>query len=320
MFKDGIKILNMQFTFEPRIENGDLPVGFENFIVCGMGGSNLASGLLKIWKPELEITMHRGYGLPLITDETKTLVILSSYSGETEETLDAYRTALSRKLKIAVISKGGRLLELAKENGTPFIRLPEGEIQPRLALGLSLKAMLKLLGEEAALKEVSELAGLLHPSDYETAGKELAAKLQHRIPIVYSSSRNAPMTYIWKIKFNETAKIPAFCNYFPELNHNEMAGFDVAHGARNLSEKFHFVFLRDADDDGRETKRMDTTRKILEERGLQVELVSLESGSVWKKIFASLFVADWSAYYLATAGGVEPGLVPIVEEFKKLMK
>ena len=240
---EAIKNFSRQFEYEPKVENEDGLGKFNRFVVVGMGGSNHPTGLLKIWKPELDITIHRNYGLPSIPEEglKNSLIILSSYSGNTEEVTDAFHAAGERKLARAVISTGGKLLDLAKKEKVPFVEIPDTNIQQRLALGLIFKALLKVMGQEEALGEVRQLAGSLDVTRYESTGRGLAEKLKGFVPIVYSSARNGPLAYVWKIVLNETAKIPVFYNVLPELNHNEMTGFSAgggsAFGGKNISKK-----------------------------------------------------------------------------------
>lgn len=321
MIYDAIKNFNRQFEYEPEIENGKAPSCFDKLIVAGMGGSHLAADLLRVWNPRLDVAIHHDYGLPDLPDGIlrKSLLVANCYSGNTEETIDVLESALKKGIGAVAVSVGGRLLELAKKNNLPFVRMPDTGIQPRMAIGYNFKALLRIMGEERALKEVSELAGLLKPLEYETAGKELAGKLKGYVPVIYSSGRNKALAYNWKIKFNETGKIPAFCNTFPELNHNEMTGFNVKEETRSLSDKFYFIFLKDKDDSSRIVKRMKITEQLYKNRGLSVESVALSGKNTFHKIFASLVLADWTAYCLAKNYGVEPEQVPMVEEFKKLI-
>ena len=310
----AIKNFARQFAFEPKIENVGRWRRFSQFVAAGMGGSQLAADLIKIRQPDLPLLVHRDYGLPpLPGDELKNyLIIASSYSGNTEETIDAFKTALSKKLATAAISVGGELLELAKAAQAPYVQLPDTGIPPRSALGFGLRAFFKLMGEEEALQETTGLAQTLRPENLETAGRALAQKLNGKIPIIYSSGGNRPLAYNWKIKFNETGKIPAFINVFPELNHNEMTGFDGS-----LSEKFHFLFLADSSDHPRTARRMATTKALYEKQGLPVEWLPLAGDSLFLKIFNSLILADWTACHLAKNRGLDPAATPLIEEFKR---
>lgn len=336
---DAIKNSCSQFGYEPKIENKAKWKKFHKFVVAGMGGSNLTTGLVKMWKPEIQIISHRDYGLPAFPERwwTDTLLIASSYSGNTEETLDAYSEAGNRGIARAAISVGGKLLERAKKDGVPYIQMPDTGIQPHSAIGYGLKALLRMLGEEEALAEVGKMHETLRPEDYEKQGRELAKKLKGYVPIIYASTRNEPLAQNWRVRFNETGKIPAFYNVFPELNHNEMTGFDpvraltavserpISNGAsvleerKKINELFHFIFLKDAEDHPRILKRMEMTEKLYKARGLPVEIIGLRGADVFHKIFSSLILADWTAYYLGESYGLETTEVPMVEEFKKLI-
>src|SRR3989338_7534914 len=125
---------------------------------------------------------------------------------------------------------------------------------------------------------------------------------------------------MWKIKFNETGKIPAFYNVFPELNHNEMTGFDIKDATRALSEKFHFIFLKDPEDLDKNQRRMSITEKLYQYRGLKVSTVGLSGNNRQERVFSALILSDWTAFYTARSYGLEAEQVPMVEEFKKLMQ
>ena len=195
---EAIKNFHNQFLYEPKIENRGKLESHSGLIVVGMGGSALAAKLLKILKPNVDIVIRCDYGLPeLSAEELKNrLVILSSYSGNTEEPIEAFKEAQDKKLNIGVISIGGKLLALAKENGVPYVQMPDTGIQPRMALGFSIKAFLKFLGEENELEKITKLATTLDRADYEPAGKALAQKMKNHIPIIYASNHNFSLAYI----------------------------------------------------------------------------------------------------------------------------
>jgi glucose/mannose-6-phosphate isomerase len=317
-----IKNFNRQFGYEPQIEGNLSLEGVKNFIAVGMGGSHLSADILNSYDPSFNILVHKNYGLPNLSEEIlkQSLIILNSYSGDTEEVIDSFYLALEKKLKMVSITYNGKLLGLSKEHNIPSIKLPDPKIQPRLALGFHTKALLKIFNKEKELKEISELVYLLKPEEFEEKGRELAKKVKDKIPIIYASEKNQAIAYIWKIKFNETSKIPAFYNVFPELNHNEMTGFDVRESTKNLSQNFIFLLLFDEEDHSKIKKRMTILKNLYEERNLKVEVLKLEGQNKFHKIFSSLILADWTSYYLAKEYGVEPEEVPMVEEFKKLME
>ena len=311
---EAIKNFNKQFEYEPVVENADKLEKKDKFIVAGMGGSHLSADILKISRPTLDMTIHRDYGLPDAMENR--LLILSSYSGNTEEVVNAFEKGLENNLPIAVISIGGKLIELAREHSIPYVQMPDTDIQPRNALGYSLRALLKVIGDEETLKELSNLSQTLYPTEYEEVGKALSKKLKGKIPVIYSSTRNQSIAYNWKIKLNETGKVPAFYNVLPEMNHNELEAYSV----KELTEKFHFIILKDTEDDERIIKRMEVLEEMYKDRGLPVDVIEIEGKDKYHKVFASLILADWTAYYTAQLYGLEAEQVPMIEEFKKLIK
>lgn len=321
MILDDIKNYQKQFSYEPKVENAGKLKKAKKFVVAGMGGSHLAADILKAWKPHLDIVIWSNYGLPPLAEKDlkERLIILSSYSGGTEETVDAFNTARAKHLSVAVIAARGKLINLAEKFKVPYIQMPDMHMQPRMATGLSLISMLAVMGESGWLAEARELASLLHPSREEHRARDLAKRLHGAVPVIYASDRNGAIAKNWKIKFNETGKIPAFWNVVPELNHNEMTGFDSKGRTAPISRHFHFVFLKDGGDDRRITKRMSVLEKLLKDRGFKVEIILLQSKTEIHKIFGALNLADWTAYHTGLLYGVDPQEVPMVEEFKGLI-
>src|SRR3989344_221653 len=307
MIYDDIKNFNKQFAWEPKIQNARALKKFKKFIVAGMGGSHFAADLIKTWRPNFQVTAWSNYGLPpLSRKELKDcLFIASSYSGNTEETIDAFKHALKRKLNVAVMASGGKLIRMAEALKLPYALVPSG-VQPRSAIGYMLKATLALMHERQALRDISKLTKALHSSRYEKRGKHLAQKLIGSVPVIYSSPRNYSILYNWKIRLNETGKIPAFYNVIPEMNHNEMISFDTTKSAASLSKHFYFILLKDKDDHSQITKRMDVLRKLFAKRGLRSEVVLLNGKNAWEKIFSSIMLADWTSYYTARPYHAEP--------------
>ncbi|HLP44237.1 MAG TPA: SIS domain-containing protein [Candidatus Nanoarchaeia archaeon] len=319
--EDSIQNIAGQFAFEPVIEHEDKLKPAQSFIVGGMGGSHLSAGLLKIIDPSVDLYIHRDYDLPTPVSDwhKKSLHIASSYSGNTEETLDFAEKAFAGGYNLAVISTGGKLIEFAKQHSIPHIVLPRANMQPRVALGVSLIALAKLVGGDMFVKKIQGEGLKLDPLRWKEVGGSVAEELKGKIPVIYSSRQNLALAYSWKIKCNETAKIPAFYNVLPELNHNEMNGFDVIKSTKKLSNDFSFIFLEDDQDHPKISRRMNVLKKVYEDRGLSVKTVPLTGSSVFEKVFNSLLLADWTALSLSRVYETEPEQVPMVEEFKKLI-
>lgn len=321
MMQTAVQNFPKQFLFQPKIENKNKLKKLKKFVVLGMGGSHLAADLLKVYNPTIPLVIHSDYGLPALDDKTlkESLIIASSYSGNTEEVIEGLELARKKRLNVLIIAVGGKLIEIAKKQKLPYIQMPDTGIQPRSALGFSILAMLLAVGDTKGLKEAQSLAKSLQSKPFEKLGKTLAQRTENKVPIIYASRKNFPIAYNWKIKLNETGKIPAFCNYLPELNHNEMNGFDVAPTSKKLSENFYFIFLNDKTDHPQIQKRMKVAAKLYKDRGLPFEMIELKGKTVWHKMFASLLLADWLAVSTAAHYGLEAEQVPMIEEFKKLI-
>ncbi|MEK7208729.1 MAG: SIS domain-containing protein [Patescibacteria group bacterium] len=297
---------SLNFNYSTNLPKAD------KFIVCGMGGSALAAGLLKVYKPELDLLIHRDYGLPRVPKYflDGSLLILSSYSGNTEEVLDTLQLALERTLKVAIMAAGGELLAVAEQLKLPHLVLPAG-LPPRQAIGYFFVGLCRLMGAEADLVALRELAKVLQPAEAEAEGRRLAGLIGARRPVIYASTVNWYLAYNWKIRFNEDSKIAAFANVLPEMNHNELAAPD---------DHFIYFLLRDPADDPRIKNRFAHLVTLFKKQNLAVEEIILTGDSTLEKIFNSVILADWTAYHLALAIGQNPAATPLIEEFKKQIK
>ncbi len=318
-------ILNFPKQFRIGIEAAkDIRIKnkFKGVIICGMGGSALPGDILEMWleayKISLPLYIHRSYGLPYFADKNY-LIIAISYSGNAEETLTAFQEAKRKKLSVTVIASGGRLVESCKKNKIPLAKAPSG-IVPRMAIGYQFAALIKILVNSGiirdGLKEVLALEKNLHPQKLKNQGKKLAGKLVRKIPVIYASLARKNLAKIWKINFNETAKIPAFFNYFPELCHNEIAGF----GKPIDNKKIQAIILRDRADLPRILKQMEIIKDILRKQRIRVEFIDLIGRDVLEKIFSNIILAFWTTYWLAEEYGVEPTQIKMIEKFKKRLR
>jgi glucose/mannose-6-phosphate isomerase len=294
---------------------------FSELVICGMGGSGLPGKFLReylisgIKKPLSSIEICQSYQLPPSTDENS-LVFISSYSGTTEETISCFHDALERNATIIAFASGGEVEKIAQENKVPFVRtkIDLDNFQPRYALTYTFAAMLQVLeGMGLKLRENLDFP-VLDPRKLEVPGEELAQKTIRKTPVIYSSERFKILAEIWKIKINENAKTPAFWNFFPELNHNEMPGFT------NPQAPFLMVMIKDPEDHPQIQKRIDITAELYREKGLEVEIVETQ-GSKWlEKALNLMTLADWHSYYLAYEYGQDPTPVEMVEALKVKLK
>ena len=294
-------------------------IKYNNLVICGVGGSALPGDILLDAIPDFPLYtyIHRDYGLPSQADK-RSLIIAISYSGNTEETIAAYETAVAKNYPVVAITTGGQLQQMAENHKLPLVLIPSTGIQPRCATGYLFAAILQILNNAGVIKDQSNkllhMAKSLNPETLEIQGQELAKKLVNQIPIVYASNNFKSLARIWKIKFNENSKVLAFWNFFPELNHNEMVGLT------NLQGKFHFLIMRDGADHIRNLKRMSLFANLARAKGVMVDFIEIDGKDTLEKIFNNLLLGDWVSYYLAKAYKIDPEPVKIVEEFKAKLK
>ena len=310
------EILNnvaQQCRYEPVIVNAGAVKPFDRVVILGMGGSRLGPDLLKAYRPDMDIHVHSDYGLPALTDEKlkSSLIIANSHSGGTAEVLDGANEALKRGFNLAVIDSGGPLAELAQSQNLVHIITPDHDLPPRTTVISDLAALMALLNiDRAPLVACASIAA----ADLSQQAGSLASALFGSVPIIYAPTAYYAVGYCWKIIMNETAKVPAFCNRFPELDHNELAGYDPS--SRELFQKFHVVCLCDRAD-ARMTRRIEATIAVLQKQNIPVTTVDLAGASMIEKMVSSFFLAHWTGLKLAEKRGVDPIAIPIVEELKK---
>lgn len=315
-YLDGLKAAEQVASWTPSEK-------IERVLLAGMGGSWMAGSLLR--DSGLTVTpfnIHRAYNLPSWVNKN-TLVIASSFSGNTEETISAYEEAKKLGLPLIGIAAGRQLEKLCAQDGVPFVKIPANPptIQPRCATGYTigiLAALLERLGLAVsdAREQVEKLASRLRDfnSEARKTGENMAKEFVSVTPIIYTSNEYKSVARIWKIKCNENAKTPAFWNFFPELNHNEMVGWTLPHG------NFHVIVLRDQDTHPMNLKRMEIAQKLLSEKGVKMSFVEIKGSTKVEKTFSTLLIGDWFSFRLALELGIDPSPVQMVEDFKKLLK
>jgi glucose/mannose-6-phosphate isomerase len=293
-------------------------------IVAGMGGSSvggrLAVGALgpRLRRP---FALAMGYDIPpWIGPET--LVLCSSYSGCTEETIATYDAAKAAGAPRIVATIGGPLAERARADGVPVVPLPGG-FQPRAAVGYSLVTALEaaaLCGAapslrkevEAAARLAAELAGDWGPDgDEDSEPKRLARALEGTIPVVVGAGLTASAAYRWKTQINENAEMPAFASKLPEMDHNEIVGW--AGAERRLSA----VFLEDPEADERVLRRIEATAEIAADGAATVQRVSARGATRLERVVSLVLLGDLVSLYLAVLRGVDPVSVRAIELLKE---
>ncbi len=298
----------------------DIRVGsFRNVIFCGMGGSIMPAEILFTLLPELpnSFHIHRDFDLPAWATKDD-LAISLSWSGNTAETISSYEKAKKWGVKTLIITKGGKIRELAKNNNDLVITLPQKDIPPRFGVGYMFTVLLTVLVNSGMIEfNLEELTGLegLKPERLEKKGKELAEKIGNLTPLIYSSFQNRFLASFWKVKFNESSKIHAFWNHFPNLSHNEIAGFTALMNVATL-----VILLSDSEDDRRLENKILVAAKLLEEKRVPHQIVKLEGKTRLEKIFNDYILSDWTNFYLAKNRGVEPTETEMIEKFKEMEK
>ncbi|MBI5266602.1 MAG: bifunctional phosphoglucose/phosphomannose isomerase [candidate division Zixibacteria bacterium] len=306
--------------------------GIGNIVVIGMGGSAIGGDLVRSYlsgRLMIPFTVCRHYLLPEYVDD-ETLVIASSYSGNTEETLAALDDALGRKAMIAGLTTGGMLAEVAKLNGFPCLTLPGG-LQPRAALGYSFVPILILMEKLGLIKDATrEITGVIEflkksreqyiEDSVTTANpaKKLATSIHGRLPIIYAGPTLTDTVGVrWKGQMCENGKTLAFASQYAEFNHNELVGWSqsVAPHVDHLA----VIQLRDADDHPRITRRMDIVHGIVESNGVPVYEIKSSGSSPLQRMFSLIQLGDFVSYYLAILNSVDPTPVDAIEKLKQAL-
>lgn len=287
-------------------------------ILCGMGGSAFPADLLALHlRPRgVAIEVARDYRVRATSIPADALVVASSFSGGTEETLAAYDDAGARGARRVVLAGGGRLAERAVADGVPLIRLtkPFADFQPRAATAMFVGALGRLvtdLGLADGLDATfAAIAARLRGLDVEPGSRALAAALDGRIPLILATAPHAEATArIMRIKLNENAKMAAFVGELPEFNHNAMVGF-------TRPSPLAVVLLRDPRLPKRMRHRCETTAAVLAERGVPVHPVDLPDAEPIEQAFAALYLFDLVSCRLALRAGLDPNPVELIEGFK----
>lgn len=297
-------------------------------VIAGMGGSAIGGDLVRILAGKdarVPITVSREYQLPSFVDQ-KCLVFLISYSGNTEETLSSYDDAKKRGASRIAVTTGGKLAALAHADGVPVVEVPSG-LPPRSAIGYLFLPVLVILQRVGVFSEsidvgelvtrLRELRSQLKPTSpsAENPAKQLASRFYGKIPVIYGASGTTEVVAVrWKGQFNENSKCLAYCNVFPELNHNEIVGYEAP---EELLRSLELVFLREKSDHPRVQARMEITKKILRDRVSGVSEYWGEGDSFLTRLFSLIYLGDYTSVYLALLYGINPKPVAVIDYLKK---
>jgi glucose/mannose-6-phosphate isomerase len=304
----------------------------ERVLIAGMGGSAIGADLLGAYVSPLchvPVVVHRDYDLPAWASGQKTLVITSSHSGNTEETLSAFKQAIINNCRILAISTGGKLAEVAEKEQTALWRF-EHQGQPRAAVGFSFGLLLAAFSRLSLIPNPSEaLNGAIMAMkaqqaelnadipDVRNPAKRLAGQLVNRWVSVIGSDQLAPVARRWKGQISEVAKAWAQFEFLPEADHNTLAG--ILNPEEQLTEMM-VLFLRAPSQHPRNALRSDLTRRIFMLQGIGTDSVDASGDNPLAHLWTALHYGDYVAYYLAMIYGVDPTPVEAIEGFKKELK
>jgi len=302
------------------------PAEIDRVVVAGMGGSAAGGDLLQSLarKP---VTVIRGYEtLPFV--DCHTLFFAVSHSGDTEETLAAYQAARKAAALALAVTSGGRLAEAARKDGVPLCKLPGGQ-PPRSAFGyLSIPLLVAaqnygaLALPEGTMREVmsvlheaAEECSPMNPSPQNPA-KQLALALRGRMPIIYGAQGfTAAAAFRWKTQFNENAKIPAFSYSFPEMNHNEIMGWE---GVKQEDNAFAVILLRDEAESARMRARFEISKSLIKDKAPIYEVWSRGENHLSRAMHLN-YLADWVTIYSAFLRGVNPSAIQAITTLKEAL-
>jgi glucose/mannose-6-phosphate isomerase len=309
-------------TQSAGIRPRDLPAGT---VVCGMGGSAIGGDLAKAAlgdRATRPITVVRGYALESWTPP-ESFVLCASYSGNTEETLACFEAAGAAGAQRAVLTTGGKLAELAREEGVPVIGIPAG-MQPRAAvvyMTIGVMECAALCGAAPALHaEIDTATALLEKlveewgpgAEDDSLAKSLAGQLHGTVPVIHGASATTAPARRWATQLNENAESPAFWSELPEANHNQIVGWERGRALAPVSG----VFLCDPDQHPRVQRHVDLAKEALERVGAPAVQLHAQGESRLERVLSAVLLGDLVSVYMAVLAGVDPTPTPALTRFK----
>ena len=297
---------------------------YDKILIIGMGGSAIGADFARtIVGKNITIPIYvvRDYSIPNWVDK-KTFVVVSSYSGNTEETLTAYNQCLEKKCFSIAISTGGELSHIAEDENIGMIKLPEG-FQPRAAVGYSITILLLLFVEigligDKTLKELKKVSKNQLGKKYMSEALKISEKLYNHFPIIYSGGGYMEvLSNRLRGQLAENSKILSYQSIFPEHNHNEIEGW--SQNLENINSNLAVVWIKDKSDSIYVKKRMEIVKEIINQYpGCQLT-IEVSSESFLERVFSMINLIDWLSYYLADKYEVNPSPVKNISKLKSLM-
>jgi glucose/mannose-6-phosphate isomerase len=292
-----------------------------NVVICGLGGSGIGGNVVsELLRRELRVPVivNKGYSLPGFVDSS-TLLILCSYSGNTEETLSCADQALDKNIHTVCITSGGRLKEIADANSFGYIIVPGG-FPPRACLGYAVVELLYVFyrynlidGKFKAF--IAETARLLNAEQENIMSQTeiYTAQFESKIIIAYAEESYESTALRLKQQVNENSKMHCWYNFIPELNHNELVGW------RDAALPLAAIILRSEDENARNIHRIRFTREVIEKFSKDVLEVNAVGGNSFERHFYLIHWGDWLSYYLALAQKLDPMEIDVLNRLKDHM-
>ncbi|GHA65889.1 bifunctional phosphoglucose/phosphomannose isomerase [Pontibacter akesuensis] len=285
---------------------------YSNVVVAGMGGSGVAASLIQSYvadKLEVPLVLAKGYTLPSFVG-ANTLVIASSFSGNTEEILSVVREALKADAAVGFLTAGGELLRIAQEQQVPHIRLDEEPRQPRALFGYAVVDLLYLLHHAELLddtfkREVVQSINLLEEQagSIKVQASALASALQGKVPMIYASSTLEPVALRLQQQLNSNAKQLAHVSIFPEVSHNEIEGWQHP---SELFDQLAVLFIKSVYCHPRVKQQMDLAKPLLEKKVQRVLEIEAMGATFLEQAFYLIHLFDWVSIYMADLNKENP--------------
>lgn len=306
-------------------------IQYDSLLIMGMGGSGVSGDVLSLLSNEVsskKITVRKSYSIPKKIMEVNPFCLFISYSGNTEETISGLTDAIRNNLDWAVISSGGKLIELAREHNKEYIKIPDG-LQPRAAFGYLTQAVCKVVDVAEGtsfIKELKDAGDYLNQilnekedSDIFIEAKKIANQVDKKTCIIYGGTDLSELVASrWKTQINENAKSKAFVGSMPEVHHNEILSWDA--DLEGSKTNYVLIFLRDNSEYSQITKRFDLTQKLL---GEKVEILNIEAKSqstTLIKLMELVLLGDLFSLSLADQLNMIPEDIEGIENLKKLLE
>lgn len=287
-------------------------------VLTGLGGSGIGGSIVQNYvadKLKVPFVVNKDYGLPVFVN-SESLVIVCSYSGNTEETIAALKQAIKAKARIVCITSGGKIAELATRKNLDCIIVPGG-MPPRACVGYSLVEILFTLKHVGLLRtrfvqEIQAAVALLRSEEKAIQKKaaSLAQKLKDKTPVIYAAQNFEGLAIRVRQQINENSKMLCWHGAIPEMNHNELVGW------RDKNDNLAVLLLRNEDDYERVQTRMEINKKIIRKYTPHVIELFSKGGSYWERLFYFIHLTDWLSVFLADERGVDAMEVKVIDHLK----